>query len=67
LVPSCSICPYSPDLNSIEQAFAKLKTLLRKANARSFEQVQAAIAHLLQTITPDDCRNFFAHSGYAST
>jgi transposase len=58
---------YSPDLNPIEQAFAKLKTLLRKANARSFEQVQAAIADLLQIITPDDCRNFFAHSGYAST
>jgi transposase len=59
--------PYSPDLNPIEQAFAKLKTLLRKPNARSFKQVQAAIAHLLRTITPHDCRNFFAHSGYAST
>jgi transposase len=59
--------PYSPDLNPIEQAFAKLKTLLRKANARSFEQIQAAIARLLKTITPHDCRNFFAHAGYAST
>ena len=39
--------PYSPDLNPIEQAFAKLKTLLRKANARSFEQVQVAIGRLL--------------------
>jgi transposase len=36
--------PYSPDLNPIEQVFAKLKTPLRKANARSFEQVQATIA-----------------------
>ena len=59
--------PYSPDLNPIEQAFAKLKTLLRKANARSFEQVEAAIARLLNTITPNECRNFFAHAGYAST
>jgi transposase len=43
---------YSPDLNPIEQAFAtKLKTLLRKANARSFEAVEAAIAALLNTIT----------------
>jgi transposase len=59
--------PYSPDLNPIEQAFAKLKTLLRKANARSFEQVQVAIARLLKAITPHECRNFFAHAGYAST
>jgi transposase len=40
--------PYSPDLNPIEQAFAKLKTHLRKANARSFDQVRAAIARLLK-------------------
>jgi transposase len=59
--------PYSPDLNPIEQAFAKLKTLLRKANARSFEQVQHAIARLLKAITPQECRNFFAHAGYTST
>jgi len=59
--------PYSPDLNPIEQAFAKLKTLLRKANARSFDQVQAAIARLLKAITPQECRNFFVHAGYTST
>jgi transposase len=59
--------PYSPDLNPIEQAFAKLKTLLRKANARNFDQVQAAIAKLLKAITPQECRNFFAHAGYTST
>ena len=57
----------SPDLNPIEQAFAKLKTLLRKANARNFEQVQAAIARLLKAITPQECRNFFAHAGYSAT
>jgi transposase len=54
-LPKCS-----PDPNPIEQAFAKLKTLLRKANARSFEAVEAAIAALLKTITPIECRNFFA-------
>ena len=55
--------PYSPDLNPIEQAFSKLKTLLRKANARSFEQVQVAIARLLKAtnlvrcskVTDGDC------------
>ena len=44
--------PYSPDLNPIEQAFAKLKTHLRKANARSFDQVRAAIARLLKISSP---------------
>jgi len=59
--------PYSPDLNPIEQAYSKLKTLLRKENARSFAAVEAAIAALMKTITPIQCRNFFAEAGYAST
>jgi transposase len=59
--------PYSPDLNPIEQAFAKLKTLLRKVNARTFVQVEAAIGALLKTITPAECRNFFIAAGYTST
>jgi len=59
--------PYSPDLNPIEQAFAKLKTLLRKANARTFAQVEAAIGQLLAKLTATECRNFFCNSGYAST
>ena len=59
--------PYSPDLNPIEQAFSKLKTLLRKANARTFEQVENAIAELLASITPEECLNFFEAAGYAST
>ena len=58
---------YSPDLNPIEQAFAKLKTLLRKANARSFDAAEAAIAALWKTITPIECRNFFTEAGYVST
>lgn len=58
---------YSPDLNPIEQAFAKLKTLLRKENARSFEQVEAAIGRLLGRLTSEECRNFFSAAGYASS
>lgn len=59
--------PYSPDLNPIEQAFAKLKTLLRKQNARTTEQVETCIAKLLDRITPAECRGYFAEAGYAST
>jgi transposase len=56
--------PYSPDLNPIEQAFSKLKTLLRKANARSFEAIEVAIRNLLKELTPQDCRNYFRKAGY---
>ena len=59
--------PHSPDLNPIEQAFSKLKTLLRKANARSREQVERAIAALLRQIEPEECLNYFREAGYAST
>ena len=58
---------YSPDLNPIEQAFSKLKTLLRKANARNFEHIETAIRELLRKLTPQECRNFFNEAGYAST
>jgi transposase len=57
---------YSPDLNPIEQALSKLKTLLRKANARSFGAIEAAIAAILPAITPAECRNFFSDAGYAT-
>ena len=59
--------PYSPDLNPIEQAFSKLKTLLRKENARTIEQVETCIAKLLRQITPTECTNYFQEAGYAST
>jgi transposase len=59
--------PYGLDLNPIEQAFSKLKTLLRKANARSIEQVEKCIAKLLQQIQPGECLNYFQQAGYAST
>ncbi|TPG37704.1 IS630 family transposase [Roseomonas nepalensis] len=57
--------PYSPDLNSIEQAFAKLKALLRKAAARSREALWTTIGQLIATFTPAECRNYLANSGYA--
>jgi transposase len=56
--------PYSPDLNPIEMAFAKLKAALRKAAARSLEALWTAIADALTTFTPQDCTNFFAAAGY---
>ena len=55
---------YSPDLNPIEQVFAKLKHLLRKAAARTVETVCAAIGELLNTFTPEECSNYFRNSGY---
>jgi putative transposase len=58
---------YSPDLNPIEQVFAKLKHLLRKAQARSFDAVTDAIGRLLDSFTPQECANYFANSGYQHT
>ena len=56
--------PYSPDLNPIEQAFAKLKAFLRAVRPRNFEQVCALIAHALTLYTPAECANYMRHSGY---
>ena len=56
---------YSPDLNPIEQVFAKLKHLLRKAAARTVETVCAAVGELLGAFTKDECANYFKNSGYA--
>ena len=58
---------YSPDLNPIEQVFAKLKHLLRKAAARTFEAICLALDKILHAFTPDECANYFANSGYART
>ncbi len=58
---------YSPDLNPIEQAFAKLKHLLRKAGARTLETVCAALGQLLQTFSPHECTNYFKNAGYAQS
>lgn len=59
--------PYSPDLNPIEMAFAKLKTLLRKAAARTRDTLWDAIADVLKVFTPEECANYLAHAGYASS
>ena len=56
---------YSPDLNPIEQVFAKLKHLLRKAAARTVETICAAIGQLLGAFTKNECANYFKNSGYA--
>ncbi|MFC7692666.1 transposase [Paeniroseomonas aquatica] len=51
--------PYSPDLNPIENAFAKLKAILRKAAARTIDDLWNAIRDALPRFTPDECRNYF--------
>jgi transposase len=58
---------YSPDLNPIEQVFAKLKTLLRKARARTCEAVSGAIAEILPSFPPSECANYLRNAGYAFT
>jgi transposase len=57
--------PYSPDLNPIEQVFAKLKTLLRKAAERSVEATWRRIGTLLDQFPPDECARYLRNSGYA--
>ena len=56
--------PYSPDFNPIEEAFAKLKALLRKAEARSREVLLEAMGRALEMLTARDARSFFEHRGY---
>ena len=61
---SCYLPPYSPDLNPIEQAFAKLKALLRKAAERTVDGPSTAIGRLLDLFPPAECANYLANSGY---
>jgi transposase len=58
--------PYSPDLNPIEQAFAKLKHLLRQASERSVEATWQRIGQVLDLFTPEECASYFKNAGYAS-
>lgn len=58
--------PYSPDLNPIELAFSKLKTLMKKASARTFEALIEALGEVLRSITEQDCKGFFKHANYAT-
>jgi transposase len=59
--------PYSPDLNPIEQLFAKLKALLRKAAARTRDELWDIVGTLLGAFTPAECRNYLENAGYAFT
>ncbi len=59
--------PYSPDLNPIEEAFAKLKALLRKAGSRTCEALIEAMGWALEAVTVKDARGFFEHRGYRAT
>jgi transposase len=58
---------YSPDLNPIEQFFAKLKGFVRKAAPRTLDAVSNAIADALETVPPNECANYLANAGYASS
>ena len=59
--------PYSPDLNPIEQLFAKLKTLLRKAEERTITTTWQRIGHILDAFAPSEGANHLKNAGYAST
>jgi transposase len=56
--------PYSPDLNPIEQAFSKLKALLRKAAARTIEDLWQTIGQAIDCLSAHECQNYFADAGY---
>jgi len=58
--------PYSPDLNPIEQVFAKLKHLLRAAQPREVEATWRKVGELLDLFSPDECANYLRNSGYVS-
>jgi len=58
--------PYSPDLNPIEQAFAKLKHLMRKAQPRDVEATWRKAGQLLDLFSPQECANYFINAGYGS-
>jgi transposase len=59
--------PYSPDFNPIENAFSKLKRLVRSAAERTVEGLWASIGRLLDNFTPGECRNYLRHCGYLAT
>ena len=56
--------PYSPDFNPIENAFAKLKTILRKVAARTINDLWSAIGNALPLFSPQECANYFTAAGY---
>lgn len=56
--------PYSPDLNPIEMAFAKLKALIRRAAARTYDDLWRVAGHVCDLFTEEECYNFFKAAGY---
>jgi len=56
--------PYSPDFNPIEQAFAKLKAMLRKAAERTLDDLWRTIGRIIEASTPAECANYFAAAGH---
>lgn len=56
--------PYSPDLNPIEMAFSKLKALIRKAAARTYDDLWQAVGHICNLFLDEECFNFFNPAGY---
>jgi transposase len=58
--------PYSPDLNPIEEAWSKMKSILRAAKARVADALVQALDDALTAVSPDDCRGWFKHAGYAA-
>jgi transposase len=58
--------PYSPDFNPKEQAFSKIKGILRKAKARTFQTLVEASGQALSAVTREDVRGFFGHCGYGA-
>jgi transposase len=59
--------PYSPDLNPIEQLFSKIKHAMRNAMGRTMKAVHDVLANVLESITPNECRNYITAGGYGST
>lgn len=57
---------YSPDLNPIEMAFSKLKALIRKVAARTYDQLWQAVGHICDLFSDEECYNFFKAAGYGT-
>ena len=56
---------YSPDLNPIENAYSKLKALMRKGGARTVDALTKLVGRSIKAFTPAECRSYFRHAGYA--
>ena len=63
--PPLLLPKYSPDLNPIEQVFAKVKTLVRKAEPRTFDAIPDALKNALAQVPPSECANYLRNAGYA--